>query len=362
MTARNPSWWDPYSDQPRKLVAASKRHTSASHLAEYSKTALCALGVSPLLAFKLLMPNKSQKKPEQKMEDFLGLGISDDRGNPNEIVDMVEDLGVQRLLLRVPTWDIAQIDKYLEFASKFPKKKILVNILQSRQSINDLDSWMVALETIIRAFRPITSEYQLGNAINRSKWGCRHVGDYLTLLDCTKHLRKTFPGVFLAGSSIIDFEPLATLRTLINMHQYRLDACTSLLYVNRRGSPYQRQFGMFDLKKKIRIIDELISISTKSDTRLWITETNWPLLNTQPFTPNSGHPRSTVNEQTQAKYLTDYYQIAWRTGRVERVYWWQLIQAGYGLVDHRANKLRKMPSYLAFKELCSSKDWVNQTL
>ena len=183
MTARNPSWWDPYSDQPRKLVAASKRHTSASHLAEYSKTALCALGVSPLLAFKLLMPNKSQKKPEQKMEDFLGLGISDDRGNPNEIVDMVEDLGVQRLLLRVPTWDIAQIDKYLEFASKFPKKKILVNILQSRQSINDLDSWMVALETIIRAFRPITSEYQLGNAINRSKWGCRHVGDYLTLLD-----------------------------------------------------------------------------------------------------------------------------------------------------------------------------------
>ena len=143
------------------------------------------------------------------------------------------------------------------------------------------------------------------------------------------------------------------------LHIIQLDYLVDGLLFPEKVIKWQK---LQDLKKKIRLIDELVSISTKSDTRLWITETNWPLLNTQPFTPNSGHPRSTVNEQTQAKYLTDYYQIAWRTGRVERVYWWQLIQAGYGLVDHRANKLRKMPSYLAFKELCSSKDWVNQTL
>ena len=354
MIVENPSWWDPNSDQPRKLMSRAKQHTSRSHIAEYIKTAFCALGVLPFVAIRL---SKSQRfKIQQNKESFIGLGISNDRGDPNQIVDMVEDLGVQRLLLRVPTWHSDQLDTYLDFASKFPNKKILVNILQSRNSVTDPSSWTSAVETIIREFRPITNEYQLGNAVNRSKWGCRHVGDYLTLLDCTRHLRQAFPDVFLAGSSVIDFEPLATLRTLINLHRYRLDACTSLLYVNRRGSPHERQFGMFDLDKKIQVIAELVSISSKSDTRLWITETNWPLLNTKPFTPNSGHPRSTVNEETQAKYLTDYYQIAWRTGRVERVYWWQLINPGYGLVDHRGGKMRKMPSFFALQKLVYSEN------
>ena len=67
---------------------------------------------------------------------------------------------------------------------------------------------MTAVSKIIELFSPITNEFQLGNAANRSKWGCNHIGDYLTLLDNTKDLRKTFPDVCLAGSSIIDFEPL----------------------------------------------------------------------------------------------------------------------------------------------------------
>ena len=36
---------------------------------------------------------------------------------------------------------------------------------------------------------------------------------------------------------------------------------------------------------------------------------------------------------------------------VEKVYWWQLINPGYGLVDSRAKQLRRMPSYYAFKNL-----------
>jgi hypothetical protein len=33
------------------------------------------------------------------------------------------------------------------------------------------------------------------------------------------------------------------------------------------------------------------------------------------------------------------------------VYWWQLINPGYGLVDHRGGGLRKMLSFYAFKRL-----------
>ena len=107
------------------------------------------------------------------------------------------------------------------------------------------------------------------------------------------------------------------------------------------------------LERKIQLISSLLRLSNRSSNHLWITETNWPLLNTKPFTPNSGNQRSTVNENTQADYLSEYYKIAWKTNKVERVYWWQLIQAGYGLVDHRFSKLRKMPSYFAFKRLCN---------
>ena len=351
MQLGHPDWWDSNSDQPYKLPSDSKNRTSGAHVNEYSKTLLSTVAIFPLLCYQLLRPQKNNKDRVKK--DFIGLGISDDRGDTNEIIDMVDDLGVNRLLIRVPTWKIDQLEKYLEFASKFPEKKILVNILQNRANVIDPDSWMTAVSKIIELFSPITNEFQLVNSANRSKWGCNHIGDYLTLLDNTKDLRKTFPDVCLAGSSIIDFEPLLTLRTLINFHKYKLDACTSLLYVNRRGSPYNRQFGIFNLERKIQLISSLLRLSNRSSNHLWITETNWPLLNTKPFTPNSGNQRSTVNENTQADYLSEYYKIAWKTNKVERVYWWQLIQAGYGLVDHRFSKLRKMPSYFAFKRLCN---------
>ena len=353
MTLHYPDWWDQSSDQPYQLSLAEKQRTTGSHAIEYSKTALTAFAILPFLLLRLSLQRTVLLRDDSTPTNFVGLGVSPDRGDPNAIVDLVEELGVKHLLLRVPTWQVDQLDEYLEFAARFSGKNILVNILQSRDNVNDPNSWAFAVETIITAFWKLTQEFQLGNAINRSKWGCRHVGDYLALLDATVHLRERFPGIVLSGSSVIDFEPLPMLRTLVNFHSYHLDACTTLLYVNRRGSPFNHQFGIFDLKNKIRTLAALLSLSNRSGRRLWITETNWPLLNTKPFTPNSGNPRSTVNEETQAKYLTDYYRIAWQTGLVERIYWWQLIQPGYGLVDHRSQALRKMPSYFAFKDLLS---------
>jgi len=138
---------------------------------------------------------------------------------------------------------------------------------------------------------------------------------------------------------------------LFNFHTYRLDAVSSLLYVNRRGSPYGRQYRIFDLHRKLKLIHALVLAGNRNARRLWITETNWPLLDTKPYTPNSGHPRSTVDELTQARYLKQYYQIAYQTGWVERVYWWQLINPGYGLVDHRGGRLRRHPSYYALKDI-----------
>ncbi len=349
MAERDLSWWDPYSDQPYKLAAGEKPRAGLANLREYMTIAATCLGLAPVVALRYasLKPGASDLDPRA----FVGLSVSPDERYDAAVRDMVEELGVEELLLRVPVWERSRLDWYARYLESFPRKRFLVNVLQSRESVVDLDGWRSDLEHVFGALSGFTPYFQIGNAINRTKWGCAHSGEYLRLLEVAEQVRGGFPGVQLVGSSVIDFEPLITLRTLFNFHAYRLDVVSSLLYVNRRGSPHGRQYRIFDLERKLKLIRALVLAGNRNAPRLWITETNWPLLDTKPYTPNSGHPRSTVDEPTQARYLKQYYQIAYQTGWVERVYWWQLINPGYGLVDHRGGRLRKHPSFYALKEI-----------
>ena len=343
------SWWDYYSDQPYVLDKNDKPRITHNSISESIKTLATLVGLSPALIWRYFMLRPTPSA--HSIKDFAGLSISPNPKHRNQIIEMIDELNVKQLLIRIPAWKSQQIDDYINFAESFGEHQILVNILQNRQSVIDPDRWQAQVNSIIGACRTFTDTFQIGNAINRSKWGCHTTADYFVLQKKVNELRSQFPDIKVLGSSVIDFEPLSTLRTLINNQTYQLDGCASLLYVNRRLSPYNKQFGIFDLEKKIRLIYAILSLSNKSEKKLWITETNWPLLNTRPYTPNSGNPRSTVDERTQAEFLKQYFQIAYHTGMVEKVYWWQLINPGYGLVDSRAKALRKMPSYYAFKNL-----------
>jgi hypothetical protein len=347
--AGHPSWWDPYSNQPYKLSGQSKPRLTAANLAEYCKIAATALAAAPALAARF-----ARTRPlaaEAPASRFVGLGVSPDPRFSGQVRDMVDDLGVEELLIRIPSWDLGRLDDYAAFAEQFRDRRLLFNILQCRDSVTQAGTWRRALDTIVARLEPLSPWFQIGNAVNRSKWGCAHSGEYLALLESAEALRRKFPDIKLVGSSVIDFEPLVTLRTLRNRRRYHLDVVSALLYVNRRGSPYGRQYRYFDLERKLCLLRAMVDGGTRNERRLWITEVNWPLLNTKPYTPNSGHPSRTVDEATQARYLTEYYRIARHSGWVEKVYWWELINPGYGLVDHRGGELRKMPSYYAFKAL-----------
>jgi len=344
-----PPWWDPYSDQPYRLSGAHKQRLARPVLQEYLYTAATAVGALPALGWNYLAWRPQSTRPPANR--FVGLGITPDSRHEGGLRELVAELGVEELLLRIPAWDLGRLDAYRRFAEGFPACRFLINVLQSRDSVRDRDRWRSGLDAVFRTFVPITSDFQIGNAINRTKWGCLHTGEYLDLLEDAESVRRDHPGVRLVGSSVIDFEPLATLRTLRNRRRYHLDAVSALLYVNRRGSPISHQYGMFDLARKLRLIAAIARTGNRATPRLWITETNWPLLDTRPWTPNSGHPRSTVDEATQARYLKHYYRIAWHSRLVERVYWWQLVAPGYGLVDHRGGTLRRLPSFAAFAGL-----------
>ncbi len=349
MTATDPSWWDSFSNQPYRIPAAEKPRGGWPNVREYLAIAATALARAPALAwrYQALEPRPSQRDAAS----FVGLSVTPDPAYDTAVEEMVDELGVQELLVRVPTWEIERIDQYARFLERLPGRRFLINVLQSRDSVRHPERWREQLRVIFSTLEDRVSHFQIGNAINRTKWGCAHPGEYLRLLEIAEAVRREFTGVRLVGSSVIDFEPLITLRTLCNRRRYELDVVAALLYVNRRGSPFRRQYGVFDLHNKLRLIYAMVSLGTRNARRLWITETNWPLLHTQPYTPNSGHPRSTVDEATQARYLKQYYQIAHQSGWVEKVYWWQLINPGYGLVDHRGGALRKHPAYHALKEI-----------
>jgi len=344
-----PDWWDPYSCQPYKMRDEDKPRSGLGNVLEYSKVAAANLLGLPAITYQYLaLKKQSDNIPAN---DFVGLSIAPDVEYQSAMLEMVEELGVQQLLMRIPSWDVAALDTYVRFLELFPKQTFVVNILQSRDSVTNLGQWQRQVADIIQATQHITKTFWVGNAINRTKWGCAHSGQALDLQEYVEQLRSEFSDLTLLGSSVIDFEPLVSWRTLWNFRKFHLQANAALLYVNRRHSPYGTQYGIFDLENKLRLAKAMTKLSNRCDDSLWITETNWPLLNTKPYTPNSGNPTRTVDEETQAKYLKWYYQIAWQTGWVDKVYWWQLINPGYGLVDHRQGSLRKMPSYYALKEI-----------
>jgi hypothetical protein len=134
---------------------------------------------------------------------------------------------------------------------------------------------------------------------------------------------------------VIDFEPHATAAVL-NWPGLgvRFDALASLLYVDRRGAPENRQLG-FDTVDKVVLLQAIADTGRNCGpsglvaARSWITEVNWPLWEG----PHSPAGKSvSVDEATQADYLARFYLLALTTGMVERVYWWQLVARGYGLI------------------------------
>jgi hypothetical protein len=145
---------------------------------------------------------------------------------------------------------------------------------------------------------------------------------------------------------VIDFEYHYTIRSLFNFFPIKYDTFTALLYVDRRGSPENKQMG-FDLKRKIRLLKAIMMLSPKTTKKLYITETNWPLSNTAPYAPTS--EKESVDVESYALYMVQYYLISLAAG-VERVYWHQLIAPGYGLIDNR-DGIKKYPAFEAYKTM-----------
>lgn len=337
-----PFAWDHYSDQPAIIKdKALKRAMRRNALPSLIKTFLIALITLPLAG--LLIP--FMRRRTITGEHFFGIGVNLDK-EPLTTPYLVDELGVQKLLIRIPLWEMSRLEEYVSFIRSFSGKHITVALMQDREHITGPDMSRDHFTQIFEALEGICDTYIIGSTINRAKWGFFSVNEYLDFYAVAYALKKSrFPHLKLIGSNVIDFEFHFTAHTLFNLSRIHFDAIGSLLYVDRRGEPENTQMGL-NLLDKINLLYSLIRLSPKTANELIISETNWPIQNTAPYAPTSEF--ECVSEEKYASFMVRYYLLAFASQKVSCVYWHQLIAPGYGLIDNREG-IRKRSAFEAYK-------------
>ena len=337
--------WDYYSDQPHVIKDKNyKKMMRQKHWFDYVKLVITNIFIYPLSV--LFMPFLRSKSVNTSL--FFGMGVNLDKGLDQ--VELIRELGCKNILIRVPLSDIANLESYVEFAKYFYDCEITINILQDRNHIEHNMMLQESLTNIFVAFKGIAKNFQIGNAINRMKWGFFSVKEYLDFYEIAYNIkRNSFQEYNLIGPSVIDFEYHYTIRALFNQYRLYFDKVSALLYVDRRGAPENVQMGSYDTSKKINLLYSIASLSKRSSNKLVITEANWPISNTKPYAPTSEH--ECVSVETYARYMLRYYLLALGTKKVETVFWHQLIAPGYGLIDNRGGLVLKRPAYEVFKTM-----------
>ncbi|WP_404318177.1 hypothetical protein [Malaciobacter canalis] len=349
-------FWDKYSDQPSVIKdKAYKKSMRKKYIFDYVKMLFSSLLILP---FAILFMKLFKGKNNFSNKEFIGLGVNLDKDDgQNTQQKLIEELGIKNLIIRVPLWDMKNIDSYVKFAKSFNEKSsknILINIMQDRAHIQNHELLKKDLDTIFSKFNSFVSEYQVGTTINRAKWGFFAVKEYLEFFKIAQDLRdEKYKDLKLIGPSTIDFEYYYNVRAMFNFYNIRYDKVSTLLYVDRRGSPYNTQYVFFDTKNKIDLLYSLCKFSPKSNDKIYITEVNWPLSNTAPYAPTS--EKECVSNELYSNYMLEYLKTAKKSKKIQKVFWHQLIAPGYGLVDNRDGKIVKLPQFYALKEVLNER-------
>ena len=247
-----PFKWDDYSDQPAiikdKNYKKKMRKREFKSLLKMIFTALIILPISLVLT-----PFVKRKQIESK--DFFCIGVDFER-EPQKTVELLQELGVNRILLRLKLWEMDKLEDLKTFAITCKDKKITLKIMQDRENVEDLELLKNNLNTIFNELHEIVDIFEIGSTINRAKWGFFSVDEYSKFYKVAYDLKTSkFPNIQLIGSGVIDFEYHFTAHTLFNFFKYKYDGISSLLYVDRRGAPENVQMG-FNLSDKIGISGE----------------------------------------------------------------------------------------------------------
>lgn len=340
--------WNPYADQPHNVAPKNERlrhhfkHAGSYIPLLFSNLRKLAPGLRLYRKYR-----KFQYREKVRIADPFAVAVSPLGDRNVEVVALLEEMGVSKTLVRIASWEKDRFDK-IEALLILLKERgigIIFAILQQRDDVLFPEKWEAFLDEAFSRFRKFSPFFEIGHAWNRTKWGVWDYTEYLRLAERSVPSAEKHD-VKLIGPAVIDFE----------FHLYPpvlkkipFDIASSLLYVDRMGAPETKQAG-WDTSKKLALLRATVDVCLE-ERPLWITEFNWPLKDTGKYSPASGKPN--VTEDEQADYLVRYYVLCLATGFVERIYWWQLVAPGYGLIDSREEPWRKRPSFFAFRTMVS---------
>jgi len=326
---QEPFIWDKYSDQPVPLK--DKKYKKKMRQREFGsllKTFFTALFILP---FSLIMMPFIKRKQIVSSE-FFCMGVDFQR-EPALTKELLDELEIERVLVRFKLWEMDSLLELKEFIVNLKQKNITLKIMQDREHIEDLELLKKDMQTLFETLKDHVTLFEIGTTINRAKWGFFSVDEYNRFYQSIYTLKsEKFPQLQLIGSGVIDFEYHFTAHTLFNLCKYRYDGVSSLLYVDRRGAPENTQLG-FALSDKIAYLSTMVWLSPKSEHKLHVTETNWPITGTAPYAPTSEY--ECVSEELYSDFMLRYHLLAFASQQVDSLSWHQLIAPGYGLMDNR---------------------------
>ena len=136
-----PFEWDEYSDQPKVILdKAFKRRMRTQHWPDLLKMFATAGVVLPsaMIAMELKsLLSPQSPTPRCAPASFFGMGVSLERGDIQ--YDLVADLGVTEVLVRLPLWKIEDLPDYVRFVEGWQRRgcNVMVNMLQDPRVIGD---------------------------------------------------------------------------------------------------------------------------------------------------------------------------------------------------------------------------------
>lgn len=365
-SAREKIVWDRLSDQPHQHASKwEKARVRALDVPEHLGFLLSAVKAAPTVRRRvraLEAGRFASTESSGRRLDGLGVCVRPWPEAPGRVAQLVHELGVDYALLRLHPWEAEfEAERVLAEELVTQGQELAFALPQDRSLVREPDLWRGRVRALAETFAPLGRTFQIGQAPNRSKWGVWKPSEYARLFEiAAEELRAVRADAMLLGPSVIDFEfhqTLAYLHRRFSGRPLPLDGLASLLYVDRRGAPENQQMGL-DTVGKVAWLRAMADTAPQADAapqRLpnWITEVNWPLWEG----PHSPAGRDVaVDEATQAAYLVRYFLQVLSSGFADRVYWWQMIAKGYGLVDWSDRgdgviELRRRPSFEAFRIL-----------
>lgn len=339
--------WNPFADQPHNVAPKKERFRYHLRFAPGYFSLLSSNIRKALPVLSLYRKyKKSMYKTQSRLHHAFGVSLSPLTQRCEEVLNSLLQLGIHHALVRIPSWEKDNLNFYEKFIEKVIAKDfdIVISLLQRREDVRNPKTWQKFLDDVFSRFKSFGSFFEIGHAWNRTKWGVWDYREYLELAEPSVLLAKKHE-VKVIGPAVIDFE--FHLYPVV-LEKIGFDKITSLLYVDRVGAPENAQVG-WDTSRKVALLRAVVDACLKEKRDIWITEMNWPISGTGKYSPAVG--KMNVSEEEQANFLVRYFVLCLSTGFVDRIYWWQLVAPGYGLIDSRPEKWRKRPSFYALKSL-----------